>query len=746
MVAAAGGIVLAEAMGAGVAGWWFGVLAAVVLWFVRSGTRVGLFLAVAGVYGALHLLAMRDFARFPLAAELGRGAVLPATVTGVVADAPQVMGESVRFKLQLRSLASGNRQWTLRTTLMARTPARGDLRCGDLVELRGLVREPEPPRNPGQFDAPAWLRRQGIPAEMVVRSAKGVELLRAGHALGFRAFALRCREWIRGAITRDIADDPVAAAAISAMVLGTREDVPEDVDAAFLHSGTLHIFSVSGLHVALVAVLLWRVLSILRVPRRAAAVASIPLMLFYAVLTGWQPAAVRAAIMASVVLGGIALDRQPRFANNLCLAALVVLAMDTQQMFQAGAQLSFFVLGAIAGLTPWLQRKVRPHCEPDPFLPKALWTPGQQRLTAARLWLGGSFVTSLAAALGSAPLTLWHFQLVTPVSLLANVVQVPVAFMVLATACASASVAGVWGWLATVLNNANLVFARVCTASAAWFAAWPGAYWLWNPGQSVPPGSCVVTVFDVGEGGAVLIRTAGGKAWLIDTGRAELFRGIVRPGLNYAGVTQLDGVVLTHGDIDHVGGAPDCLRVFRPDTVLHGGGGVRSAALQAALTTAGPRARTAEAGLSVELEPGVTLDVLFAPGDAEAGTADDRCLVLRLTAAGCSVLFTGDAGFSTENSLVQAGNAPHSDVVVKGRHRSDVSGTADFLRAVQPQSVVCAGTDAIASERVPRAWIEEQERAGIRIFDQGACGAVTLTLGPQGVSAVSFLEPVAEAP
>src|SRR5690606_14129653 len=125
----------------------------------------------------------------------------------------------------------------------------------------------------------------------------------------------RARAWLEQVLTWDVEDDPEVAAVIKAMVLGVREEMGEEVHDAFVKSGTLHIFSVSGLHVALVAAIIWRVLNILGLQKRWAAWVSLPLVFGYAVLTGWQPAAVRSAFMAGVVLTGVGINRPVSFAN-----------------------------------------------------------------------------------------------------------------------------------------------------------------------------------------------------------------------------------------------------------------------------------------------------------------------------------------------------------------------------------------------------------------------------------------------
>lgn len=743
-LAAIAGILAAEHGGTPAV--WSALLAAAAVWFGwRAAWGAWLASLFAG-FALLHALALQHTADFPSAALLAQGQRLEAAATGIVADAPVVREDSARFPVILRTLGQRGGEWRLGAKIMVRVRTAGAAQplpqCGDLVELHGLLSAPEPPRNPGQFDAAQWLRRQNISAELRART---VTVLEPAAGLPLRSLALRCRDWIARAITQDITDQPAEAAAVKAMVLGVREDMPEEIDASFLHSGTLHIFSVSGLHVGLVAVLIWKVLNLLRCGRRHAALASIPLVFAYALLTGWQPAAVRSALMCAIVLAGICLNRPPAFFNSLCLAALAILAMDTQQLFSAGAQLSFLVIGAIAALSPWFNERFRPLIAPDAFLPRPLWSRWQRCGMAAWGWLAGMMATSLAASVGSLPLTVWHFQLGTPVALVANLVHVPLAFFILATAGASALLSPFSAWLSAVLNNANWVLAKICLITAGWFEAAPGGYFLWNPRDARPAGSCQITVFDVGSGGAALIRTPSGKAWLLDAGRPTAFRSLVRAGLQYHAVKKLDGLILSHPDHDHVGGGPECLALLQPASVWHPPMASRSPAYTSVLQQAGEKARALAEGDVISLDEHTTVRVLFPTAEATTPLADDGCLVLLLECRGRRVLFSNDAGFIAENTLLRRQPRPSADVWVRGRHASDLSGLGEFHAALQPAYVVCASADFPPEERLPAAWAAMAEAGGSAVFDQALTGAVEITItSDAAVTARPFLAAPAE--
>jgi len=204
---------------------------------------------------------------------------------------------------------------------------------------------------------------------------------------------------------------------------------------------------VAGLHVGIVAALLWMLATVARLSRKSAAALIIPLLLFYAAVTGLHISSVRAAVMSSILLGGFFFDRKAFVLNSLAAAAFFLLCWNTNELFSTGFQLSFAVVGAIILLADPLSAFLQHWSAPDPFLPRSLVL-GPRRWNARRLdWLCRGSSVSLAAWAGSLPLVLWYFHLVTPISLFANLVVVPIAFFVIAIALLSLLSAPLSPWL-----------------------------------------------------------------------------------------------------------------------------------------------------------------------------------------------------------------------------------------------------------------------------------------------------------
>ena len=168
-----------------------------------------------------------------------------------------------------------------------------------------------------------------------------------------------------------------------------------------MQSGTMHIFAISGLHIALIAGILVSLLRVLQIPRGICGWIVIPLIWAYTAATGWQASAIRSTIMMTIVIGGWALERPGDLLNSLAASALIILLWQPQQLFQASFQLSFFVVLSLALLSPHFQAWTERLFQTDPFLPPDLRPRWQRCIEGPAKLLLASLVTSLAAWIGS---------------------------------------------------------------------------------------------------------------------------------------------------------------------------------------------------------------------------------------------------------------------------------------------------------------------------------------------------------
>lgn len=688
----------------------------------RSST--GTYAFIAASFFFLHSARQTTSSGGRLAHELGdqRQAL---TARGVVVSEPRISERGMAsFHFRISSFDRDGRTTRADATLLARW--RGEARYGDELQLFGAVQPVEGPRNPGEFDMRGYLARRDIRHVLVVHHPENGRILARDRGNPIMRAARRSREWMQSALARGLEDSPDLNGLISGMVLGVRDETDDEIEEQFQQTGTLHLFAVSGLNVAIVAALLWTIATALRVPRKWAIALIILALFFYSAITGLNTSSLRAALMAALLLAGFFFDRKVLLFNSVAAAAVLILCYDTNQFFSTGFQLSFAVVIAIIWLAECLHRVFVGWCAPDPFLPKSLLGPLQQiwQLSWGAVARGSS--VSLAAWVGSLPLILPYFYLITPISLFANLVVVPLAFFVLAVGLMSLLITPLLPWLAIVFNNANWSLAAAILGSVELFARAPAGHFYLEPRWPDGP-QTEITALDLGSGGAIHIRS-GGSDWLVDAGGERHFKGIVRGYLRSRGINRLDGMILTHGDAAHIGAAAAVLRGFRPGSLFDTAAPDRSPVhrdLIALLQERGVQRRLVAATEELKLGRDIVARVLFPPPNHRGRTADDNALVLQLLVKDrWRVLLMSDAGDEIERALVDGGADLRSDIIIKGQHHSGRSASEEFLGRVQPRLIVASSPEYPEHERVKEDWAQSVTANGIQLFRQDWTGAV----------------------
>lgn len=738
MVAAMAGIVVSSGWTGGA--WLFVCLALVFLtvWILRRETPWVL-LAVFAAFGAAYQWRTNESPAAELALEPGAQRIA-AVVEGVVAVEPVPVGtQRTRFLLDVSRLAAGGEARSPRIRIAVVAPLPAPAR-GDRVRIRGAMAAIGPARNPSEFDVRSWMRLEGVTCELTVAAAADFEVISHAGRFSLPAVADRCRKWMDDTLRIGIAGDAVISSLISGMVLGVTGPIPESLQDEFRNTGTYHLFSVSGLHVGMIALILWEVLRAAGAGRRTAVCVVIPALFFYALITGWKPPSLRAATMAAIFLVGMVSSRRPVPVNSLCAAGFGLLAWNPAVLFNPGFQLSFFVVFAILVLEAPIRRWLAPLGQPDPFVPRQLWSWGQRALSGFSTAGVGLLSVSLAAWIGSLPLIVHYFHLVSFAALPANLAIIPLAFLILATAMVSLSLGLASGWLAAVFNNANWAFTHVLLWVVQATASLPGAYVY--VGAPAPAG-VVVTVFDFGAGGATAIE-ARGRVLFYDCGSAYQMREVVSPWLRSRGRVAPDGLIVSHGDARHMGAGAGLASLSGSLVVMDSPLDDRSSSrgrFHEELRRLGIPKSITRAGDRVDFADGVSVQILHPPAGLEQNEADDKVVVARLDAASARVLFISDAGPATQEWLMaNKRDELAADVLVAGRHRSGIPMDRSFLAAVNPAVVVSTAGHFPANEPLTPEWCRMVRSLGVRLFRQDETGAVRLEIGGGEVRVRGFVD------
>ncbi|MCY7319394.1 MAG: DNA internalization-related competence protein ComEC/Rec2 [Ramlibacter sp.] len=670
-------------------------------------------------------------------------------LTGVVAAMPQRNEGGQRFRFELESARIGADAVRLPPVVSlgwygplggedAQRPA-PELRAGERWQLHARLKAPHGNLNPHGFDYELWLWEQGLQATGYVRAGpKDPPARRLG--IGWRHPVERARQSVRDAIYARV-QDRKAAGLLAALVVGDQNAIDRADWDVFRATGVAHLMSISGLHVTMfawVAALavgwLWRRSSrlCLALPaQHAALVGGLLLATGYAVFSGWGVPAQRTIwMLASVGLLRLSGRRWP-WPQVWLLACAVVVAIDPWALLQAGFWLSFVAVGVLFASATGAEDQA----------PKT----ARQRLVAA-------FRDQGVVTLALLPLTVLLFGQVSLVGLLANAVAIPwITLLVTPLAMGGVLLTPLWDLAALALQALG--------ALLEWLAAWPWATlstaappaWaaaagllggvlmvlqlplalrslgvplllpvlLWQPARPAN-GEFELLAADVGQGNAVIVRTAG-HTLVYDSGPrysrdSDAGHRVLVPLLRALG-ERVDILMLSHRDADHTGGAAAVLAMqpgaalvssIEDDHELH--------SLRAG--------RRCFAGQRWQWD-GVDFELLHPqPDDYRAGVKSNALsCVLRVSNHRQTALLAGDIEQAQEARLVAAGTPLRSDLLLVPHHGSKTSSSALFLAAVQPRIAIVQSGYRNRFGHPAAPVMERYQLQGVAVEQSPRCGA-----------------------
>jgi len=643
--------------------------------------------------------------------------------------------------------------------------------AGQQVEIPGVISPPDTPLADGLFDYRTFLRRQGIYFSLKVYSPDDWKLLSTNTAL---PICDRFLAWSQVTLARGLPEPDEPLKLLWAMTLGWRPALTTEVSAPFMQSGTMHIFAISGLHIALIAGILVAILRALQLPRFGCGGVIIPLIWFYTAATGWQPSAIRSTIMMTIVIGGWMLKRPGNLLNSLAAAALIILIGDPLQLFQASFQLSFFVVLSIALFMPPLEKLRDRLLAIDPLLPHELIPRWRRWLNSSLRFLLTSLAVSFAAWLGSWPLCAYYFHLFSPVTLLANLLIVPLSSAALACNLGSLICGGWLPWLTELFNNSGWLWMKlmieishalvklpgaffyVSGPAAADFAIYYGALfavlsglafkkqwrtpaiicavliagfygWRWHAARQ----TATLTVLPLNGGHAVFVHAGKSSGnLLVDCGATNSVEFITLPFLHAQGVNHLPRLALTQGDMRDMGGALEVCDAFSIAEIFTSPVRFRSSVYRrtlAELDNQTNRHQIIQRGDSIG-----NWRVLYPPATNHFSQADDNSLVLQGEIHSAKILLLSDLGRAGQEDLFNQTNDLRADIVIAGLpEKSQPLGRA-LLERIRPKLIIIADSEFPATKRAPAALHERLEQLKIPVIYTRTAGAVTFVIKPDG--------------
>lgn len=613
---------------------------------------------------------------------------------------------------------------------------------GDEIVLEGSLSKPVGLNNPGLFNYAKHLRSRGIHAMFKVGDNSFTQLLGNTSRNSFVRLAYRMRHNIRRAI--DAYFEEPDKGFLKALIIGDRGDVGRALNDDFINTGTVHILSISGQHVAIMAAILFFLLKVFAVKKRPSILITLLFMVFYSFVAGSSPPIIRSVIMFTIFSFGYLLDRESDILNSLGLAAFLMLLWRPSDLFEPAFQLSFLSLASIVVYSPWI----------DGILGVKESSKDGRLLARIGRYALKSISISMAAWLGTWPVVAFYFNIISPVSVIANLVIIPFIFIIMAGAfifllvslistLAGNTISIIMSLIIQALFYLNhllsiipfshfripapsilffVIYYLILSLMTVWGRKIMRAVkrfgsrtiiaglltlniivWLWvlTPEKDL----LKITFFDVGQGDSALIELPYGGVILLDGGSGgdeegwDMGRMVIAPYLWNKCIKKIDLIVVSHFHEDHMGGLVYILQNFKVGRIMDNGAGMSDNALckkyENLIREKNLKHAELRAGDEIDFSDGVKVYVLNPKDGDGLIDSNDASLVLKIVYKNSSVMLCGDVTSKVMEPLISQKDFLKSDILKVPHHGGgvgDILVAQNFFASVKPDfSIISVG-------------------------------------------------------
>lgn len=666
-----------------------------------------------------------------------------------------------------------------------------ELNYGDKVELIGNISIPSTSRNPGQFDYKNYLKRQKPRVDAVagVVSANNIKVLSEGHGNYFFEFIYDLKKELIAVIERHVKKRSIPL--VNSILLGDREKVPVNLLDGFMETGTIHFLAISGLHVGILVVSLHYLLRLSGLNTRFLAIIIILIVFLYASITGMKPPIIRAGIMVAVYYGTFIINRRWDLPNSIAVAVFIILLINPSDLFNVGFQLSVLaVLGII-----YTSNRFENYLWKSTLLVEKL----QAKEERNEIWLQfkvycrKAFCVSLGAWVAVIPLIAYYFHIVTPLTVLLNIVVFPLVwlilvggFIVLIAGLALPVLVTPFAWLVSyseiTLENLILLFSTnpktffyISTPLRIWIVIYYliVIFFILRERLKIKMAHMIIatliisnifvfsglfgrsqdclklTCLDVRSGASFFMEFPNGKNMLFDTGTKSNYdvgESVVAPFLRQKGIKKIDTIVISHEHDDHCNGIPSIIEMFKAGNVfvnkffLQSGNKVELLKLftekkiETGLLADGLEIRGYDPAKIMVLNP-PDKDTLRDEGfRVDHLSINDSSSVLLIDYMGYRILLCADLGETGIKMLLSRNSNPDADVIQVPHHGGYIENTEDLVRSVRPKHAIISGP----AKTISASTIEAYQKYGATLHKTHDDGAVTFTINKDGIQVSEF--------
>lgn len=684
------------------------------------------------------------------------------TVIGQVQDEPRIIKDKMFFTLNVSYV--GKRKACGKVSVVSKA---GQVNYGDKVELRGKLEELQSLANPGIMSFSDFLKNKGINCQLSSpRAPPKIIANGGGNPLKKFSIAVKNRLII---VPQKTLPEPYSTL-LASIVFGSKASkTPVEIKETYKRAGVAHLLVASGMHLGILIGVCLLVVRSARLPLWIGILIVSIVNFMYALMTGFGPSILRAAIMAEIMLVGLLFEREKEVYTSLSLAAFIILLFNPKCLFDVGFQLSFGATCSLVYVAPVIGEKLKA------FIPAYVAT---------------TLSVALSPVLVSVPITLFHFNQASLIGIITNVLLLPWVGIIVVLGFVSTVLGAIFLPLGELINGANLILLWIADKIITTLAALPFAqvfmappkipliigYYLglagivevlrrgrfpkinkfrlmvlafavfsiilWNAALSSDVKGLTITVLDVGQGDAILVEGPSGKKMLIDGAERKKAERIIIPFLQRQGVRKLDLVILTHPHEDHVGGLPPVLEKIKVETVLDSGFVYKNESYRRFLDLVEKnkiKYHLARAGQKINFGKEVEGLILYPSLPFVDENVNNASVVLRIKYGKFSMIFTGDNEEEGEERILETFPASHlaSTVLKAGHHGSRTSSSAHFLDAVNPAAAVISCGKHNKFKHPHSSTLEKFAARGIKTYRTDQQGAVTIKTNGKTYSIVT---------
>jgi competence protein ComEC len=706
------------------------------------------------------------------------------SITGLVTEAKYKNNNRNKYTISVTHAESNNQQISTKGKILLSTiKVNQKFVYGDLLKIKCQLQEPKSQRNPGQFDYKNYLADEDVFLVSYINHKDSVEILKRQAGNIFIHFIIEpVRIHFSQSLSSFISSEnsPI----LKALILGEKQDIDKDILEQFKNVGVVHVLAISGLHVGFIIIFVMVLLSLFRLKYNHQIYALLIMLFIYVVLINFKAPVIRASLMAGLYLLAKLSERKVSLYNIVFFVAFFLLIIDPRDLFNPGFQFSFTaVLSIVYGykkLNNYFPLKSKIDFKKNRLIKKFFI-----------VFIWDASLVSIAAVLGTLPLTIYYYGIVPTYALFANIIVIPLIGLIVMMGLMMLIVSLFSSLLAATLGNFidlifdflkiiieyfyNLPYSFIYSTTPSLLTIlllMLLVYLIFNiisrKHQIFTLGVVLIIIFlnisknnntknlevtflDVGQGDASFVKFPNGESMLIDGGDAtkdwDQGKNAILPFLKYNNVSNIKYVVASHPHNDHIGGLTEILKTVKVDTLVISAyefNTKKYSEMIGICKTKGIPIRYVGKGNQLFPDSSCRVYILH-PSDEFVEEHDfsgvecnNSSIVMKIQYGENGILFTGDAEKDAETAYSQYGNFLESEMIKTGHHGSKTSSTQKMLGFVNPLAAVISVAERNKFRHPSPVTIDKFEYNHIKPFLTSSNGAVQFRIAQNEIILVNW--------